>query len=198
MRQASTFYAVPVPKEIMMKNAAFQASLFLVLLAGALPAVTFSTLPTSGVLTGAPGDTVGWGFSSTNDDFFQSISFGQSILINETNPALGTYIDLIGPQGGPDLFAVDPGQTWSEGFNVNQFGLGSFTIDPAAALGSSDSGSIRVFFNYADSTPGSFDVPFYVFVAASDAPEPATAWLLLAGGIGFIVARRRNAAKENV
>jgi hypothetical protein len=182
-----------------MKNAAFQATLFLALLAGALPAATFSTLPGTGVLTGAPGDTVGWGFSSTNDDFFQSISFGQSILINETNPSLGTYIDLIGPQGGPDNFAVDPGQTWSEAFNsVNQVGLGLFTIDPSAPLGSSDSGSIRVFFNFADSTPGSVDVPFTVLVAASDAPEPHTAWLLLAGGLGFIAARRRNAAKENI
>src|SRR5258708_36076602 len=98
----------------MMKHATFHAPLFLVLLAGALPAVTFSTLPTSGLLTGAPGDTVGWGFSSTKDDFFQSISFGQSILINETSPSLGTYMDLIGPQGGPDNIAVDTGQTRTE------------------------------------------------------------------------------------
>jgi PEP-CTERM motif-containing protein len=186
-----------------MKNAAFQATLSLVLLAGAVPAATFSTLPPSGVLTGAPGDTVGWGFSSTNDDFFQSISFGQSILINETNPLIGTYTDWIGPQGGPDNFAVDPGQTWSEGFSlINQTGLGSFTIDPAAALGSSDSGLIRVFFNFADSTPGTIDVPFYVFVAASDpasdAPEPATAWLLLAGGLAIFASRRRNTVKENL
>lgn len=180
-----------------MKTSTFHATLLLVFLAGALPAITFSTLPSSGVLTGAPGDTVGWGFSSTNDDFFQSISFGQSILINETNPTLGTYLDLIGPQGGPDAFAVDPGQTWSQAFDsVTASGLGTFTIDPAAALGSSDSGLIRVFFNYADSTPGSFDVPFYVLVAASDAPEPGTVWMLLAGGIGLIAARRRNAAKE--
>ena len=141
---------------------------------------------------------MGWGFSSTNDDFFQSISFGQSILINETNPSLGTYMDLIGPQGGPDNFVVDPGQTWSQGFSIlSQQGLGSFTIDPGATPGASDFGSIRVFFNYADSTPGSFDVPFFVLVTASNTPEPGTTWLLLGGGIAFFAARLRNAAKEN-
>jgi hypothetical protein len=175
-----------------MKNAAFHSTLFLVLLAGSLPATTFSTLPGSGVLTGAPGETVGWGFSTTNDDFFQSISFSQSILVNETNPLIGVYIDLIGPQGGPVNFAVDPGQTWSEGFsNVNQVGLGTFTIDPGAALGSSDSGSIRVFFNFADSTPGSIDVPFYVFVAEDSVPEPVTGWMILIGGIGMVMRRQR-------
>jgi hypothetical protein len=176
-----------------MKNAAFHSILFLVLLAGSLPATTFSTLPGSGVLTGAPGETVGWGFSSTNDDFFQSISFSQSILVNETNPLLGIYIDLIGPQGGPVNFAVDAGQTWSEGFsNVNQVGLGTFTIDPGAAPGSSDSGSIRVFFNFADSTPGSIDVPFFVFVAGDSVPEPVTGWMILLGGTGMVLRRTRN------
>ncbi len=123
-----------------MKTAMFQAMLFLGLSAASSSGSNLSPpiqLPVS--LSGAPGDVVGWGFSSTNDDFFQSISFGQSILINETNPSLGTYMDMIGPQGGPDNFAVDPGETWSQGFSIlSQQGLGSFTIDPGATPGASD------------------------------------------------------------
>lgn len=173
-----------------MKKATLRCSLFLVLLAGTMSATTFTTLPASGLITGAPGQTVGWGFSATNDNFTQSLSFSQSVLIGETNPLLGVYNDLIGQQGGPDNYSVDLGQTWSEGFsNGSLTGLGFFTIDPHAAIGSSDSGYIRVFYNFADSTPGSIDVPFIVTVQAASVPEPGSCWMVIAGG-ALIVLRR--------
>jgi hypothetical protein len=176
--------------EIKMKNATIQTTLLLTLVAGWLPAATFSTLPGSGLVTGIPGQDVGWGFSTTNDSFFQSLSFSQSILINETDPSVGIYTDQIGPQGGPDNFSVDPGQTWSQGFSeTNLAGLGFFSIDPGAANGSSDSGLIRVFFNYADSTPGSFDVPFIVQVEQQAAPEPGTYWLILIAAAAVLAGR---------
>jgi hypothetical protein len=179
-------------KDFKMKNVTLQTTLLLALLAGSLPAETFSTLPVSGLAIGAPGQDVGWGFTTTNDSFLQSLSFSQSILINETNPSLGIYTDLIGPQGGPDNFSVDAGQTWSEGFSeIDQFGLGFLSIDPGAAIGSSDSGSIRVFFNFADNTPGTIDVPFTVQVQPQAAPEPATYWLLIIASLALIAIKTR-------
>lgn len=174
-----------------MKNRLLRVSLLITLLAGCVPAATLSTDPISGIAAGSPGDIVGWGFNTFNTDLVQSISFSQSVLINETNPLLGTYTDFIGPQGGPDNFSVDPNSTWSEGFDLaNQFGLGSYQIDPGAAIGSSDSGSIRVFYNLADGTPESVDVPFTVQVqAAAAAPEPGS-WCLLLVGLALVLGVR--------
>jgi hypothetical protein len=163
----------------------------LLALAARLPATTLITLPTTGLLIGSPGETVGWGFSTTDDSFTLSLSYSQSLLVNETNPLMGTYTDLIGPSGGPDNFFVDAGQTWSQSFDLtNQVGLGFYTIDPNAVIGSTDSGVIRVFYNYSDSTPGSIDVPFLVEVVDEVvAPEPSS-WQLIAIGAMLIVAMR--------
>jgi hypothetical protein len=156
-------------------------TLFLNLVAGPATASTLTTIPTSGFVTGSPGEDVGWGFSFTNESLTESLSFSQSFLVDETNPLLGIYTDLIGPQGGPDNFSVDIGETWSEGFlEASQQGLGFFSIDPNAVVGASDSGAIRVFYNFADGSPGSVDVPFTVTVTDS-APEPATGWTILIG-----------------
>ncbi|HLK61820.1 MAG TPA: PEP-CTERM sorting domain-containing protein [Bryobacteraceae bacterium] len=176
----------------MKKIQLLRVSLLFTLLAACLPAATLSIDPVSGIAAGGAGDTVGWGFSVFNTDPLQSISFSQSVLINETNPLLGVYTDFIGPQGGPDNFSVDPNSTWSEGFDLaSQSGLGSFQIDPNAVIGSSDSGSIRVFYNLADGTPESVDVPFTVQVQApSAAPEPET-WSLLLVGLGLVLGSRQ-------
>jgi hypothetical protein len=153
-------------------------TLFLNLLVAPATADMFTTFPISGSVTGSPGEEAGWGFSFTNESLTQSLSFSQSFLVSETNPLLGSYTDLIGPQGGPDNFSVDIGATWQEGFNqASQQGLGFFSIDPNAIAGSSDSGVIRVFYNFADSTPGSIDVPFTVTVTNS--PEPGYGWMIL-------------------
>jgi hypothetical protein len=159
-------------------------------LLGHLAAATMSIDPVSGIAAGSPGDTVGWGFSTYNTDLFQAISFSQSVLINETNPLLGSYTDLIGPQGGPNNFSLDPNSTWSQGFDfASQSGLGFFQIDPNAIVGSSDSGLIRVFFNLADGTPDSIDLPFTVQVQASSVPEPGS-WCLLLLGLAILAGRR--------
>jgi hypothetical protein len=175
-----------------MKKTFSRSMILFTLLAGSLAAATISIDPISGIVSGSPGDVVGWGFSAYNTDLVQSISFSQSVLINETNPLLGIYTDLIGPQGGPNNFSLDPNSTWSEGFDLgNQFGLGYFAIDANAIVGSTDSGSIRVFYNLADGTPDSIDVPFTVQVQApASAPEPGT-WCLLTLGLALIVGGRR-------
>ena len=88
-------------KDITMKKEFLRSIILFTLLAGNLAAATISIDPISGIVSGSPGDVVGWGFNAYNTDLLQSISFSQSVLINETNPLLGIYTDLIGPQGGP-------------------------------------------------------------------------------------------------
>lgn len=176
-----------------MKTIMLASALLLAPFAAGLSAGTLSTLPTTGLITGSPGQLIGWGFSTTNDSVFESISFSQSILINETNPLLGTYSDFIGPQGGPDSFTLPAAQTWSEGFSATgQTGLGSYLISSSAPIGSSDSGTIEVFYNYADSTPGTFEVPFFVLVQ-QEAPEPGT-WALMAVPALILLMRRKRSA----
>jgi hypothetical protein len=175
-------------------------TLFLNLLAGPASASTLTTFPPSGFVTGSPGEDVGWGFSFTNESLTQSLSFSQSFLVDETNPLLGSYTDLIGPQGGPDNFSVDIGATWQEGFDqASQQGLGFFSIDPNAIAGSSDSGVIQVFYNFADSTPGSIDVPFTVTVTSS--PEPGYGWTILiccVFGIALRAVRKRSEVNRSL
>ncbi len=156
--------------------------------------------PTSGDITGGPGDTVGWGFDIQNTSPGIWVSFTQSFLLNETNPSVGTYTDLIGPQGGPVNFELGPNTPWDETFDaVAQTGMGSFLIDPAAVIGAVDSGSIRILWDEYTGDPQtcsdcratefSTDLPFSVTVDPATAPEPSTAWLALAGG--FLVGVRR-------
>src|SRR5579864_2695960 len=92
------------------------STLVLALLAAPLAASVVTPDPADGNLSGAPGDTIGWGFSVTNTPVGW-ISFTQSLLVNETNPSLGSYTDLIGPQGGPVNFALDPNSVWTESFS---------------------------------------------------------------------------------
>src|SRR5689334_816695 len=80
-------------------------------------AASVSLIPENGSITGVAGQTAGWGFDVVNDSPFQWISFATSFLINETNPSLGVYVDLIGAQGGPVNFALAPQTPWTEGFS---------------------------------------------------------------------------------
>jgi hypothetical protein len=156
--------------------------------------------PTSGDLTGAPGDSVGWGFDIQNTSSGLWVSFTQSFLLNETNPSVGMYTDLIGPQGGPVNFELGPNTSWDEAFDAAaQSGVGSFLIDPAAVIGSVDSGSIRILWDEYTGDPQtcsdcratefSVDLPFSVTV--DPVPEPSTIWLALAGGLLVGVRRMR-------
>ena len=175
-------FANTTPKHMTIGKCFLRCTLLLTLLTGHLAAATITIDPVSGIAAGSPGATVGWGFSAYNTDLFQSISFSQSVLINETNPLLGFYTDLIGPQGGPNDFSLDSNSTWSQGFDLgNQSGLGFFLIDPGAIVGASDSGLIRVFFDLEDGTPDSIDLLFTVQVQASGVPEPGSCCLLLLG-----------------
>jgi hypothetical protein len=159
------------------------SSLFIVLGAGLAQG---GLILTSADIAGAAGSTVGWGFTLTPDPT-EWLSAVSSEALFETNPGLGIYSDLIGNQGGPTSGVIAPGTPWAQTFDAaNGLGVGSFTIDPSAHAGDSDSGTIEVlfqtFFDNPNNCPScstgiqTFDLPFSVVVQAapSNAPEPGT------------------------
>jgi hypothetical protein len=157
-----------------------------------------------------PGALAGWGFTIYNESSTDWVSFSGSALVDETNPALGTYTDLLGPQGGPTNYALGPLATWTQPFSdPNQTGVGEYAISISAVPGAVDSGSIRVMWDDFTSDPttcndcfgGSFsqDVAFQVTVdgqTTSSVPEPGSLWMVLIGGACFAGVRRQYAGRS--
>ena len=165
--------------------------------------------PVDGVIPGAPGDTVGWGFTMTNGTNW--ISIDSVSIENETSPLGGasggftSYMDLL---GGLTNGVTPPNQMWSLGFSPGSpgTGIGQYAIDAATPLGASDSGDFVIFYDEFSDDPNTcgscyldtlqmFDsggnpAAFTINVTATTVPEPASALLLLAGGI-VALARRR-------
>lgn len=173
-------------------------------LAGMAPAATISLIPAGGAVAAPEGQAVGWGFNITNDSPVSWISFVASFTIGETNPGIGSYIDLIGPQGGPVNFALAPNTSWGQGFDFsNGLGLGAFLILPGVPVGEMNSGSIRVVWDSYDGDPStcncipaqfSADVPFQVTV--TNTPEPGMVWLIGGGLVAMGLHRARRLVKR--
>jgi hypothetical protein len=154
----------------------------------ATPVVTLD--PVNGQISGMPGTIVGWGFSVTPDPL-EWISFTGSALQDLSSAGLGSYVDFIGPQGGPVNGVLAPGgSAWIQSFDQAMgTGAGTFAIDPAALPGSFETGTITLFYDQFSADPNNclscnvgsstISVPFRVDVAASDVPEPGTTPLLL-------------------
>lgn len=175
------------------------------LLAGSLPAAPVFTLdPADGAISGPAGSTRGWGFTLTSDTS-RWLSVVASLLLTESDPAMGFYQDYIGGLGGPVNFTLPPNDpAWQLTFEeATGESVGSFTFDPAASPGAVNSGTLRVIVEAYAADPDVcggacleetllFDVNFSATVTADpgpDVPEPAT--LSLAGlAIGLAVAFR--------
>lgn len=179
---------------------------------GALHAGAVLTLdPAIGPVKNLPGAYVGWGFTLTpednpNPEDRMTISVIGSLLEFESNPSLGHYFDLIGVEGGPNAgLLASTDQPWTESFSYDPItfagtGVGAFLLNPSAALGDTDSGSIHIeyeLFSESARCPGCYlgteglDVKFSITVGAppSQAPEPGT-WLLTAGAACLALGRR--------
>jgi hypothetical protein len=182
--------------------------------ANADPTLTLD--PTNGTLTGAPGQTVGWGFTLDNSTDYLLVTGTQFCgggstppFCNALSPNLGTYTDFAGPQFlvvGPTPESPSLSQTYD---NTLQTGLGSFAINPTAALGSSVTGSIELTYDLYSVDPnapnfnpnadqisvGNFLVTGATVDVASpvSVPEPGTLPLMAAamGAFGLVCARNR-------
>src|SRR5262245_25834154 len=125
-----------------------------------------SLSPFNGTVTGMSGQTIGWGFTITNPADFLVVTGSQLCgsgstppFCNPTMGLLGSYTDFIGPQ----FIVVGPSPestTVSQAFDaVAQTGTGSFTIDPLAQAGTSETGLIEISYDLYSVDPNdpSFD-----------------------------------------
>lgn len=156
---------------------------------------SFDTVPASGAITGAPGETVGWGFTVTNPSatlWLALTSVSADVFLNGTPDA-----SIFFPP------AVAPGDTLAEPYDaLSLTGLFQFTWDSSAPIGFTNSGKFVVSGDFFDDDP----VAGGNFVAAADdqaapysvttvVPEPS-AWLLLVTVLSGLALRMQPNAKR--
>ena len=146
--------------------------------------------PAGGALTGGPNDTVGWGFTLTNNSDFLVVDEANYV----TTSPIGVFSDFI----SGFFIVVGPSpetSSWSQSFDdAAQTGIGSYMISPSAALGSLSVGTIEVTYDLYSVSPNdptwdpttdylgtnTLSQPASVLVAPS-IPEPASGGMLLIG-----------------
>ncbi len=137
---------------------------------------TFATLPASGALNGAAGDTLGFGYVVANP------SATDWLVI--TSLDAGTFID-----GTPDATLFDfpvlaPGASLSVAFIAGTSGLFAFTWELAAPLGASNSGDFILGAEWWSGDPGaggsflSLATPASATYQVTVVPEPSAALLV--------------------
>jgi hypothetical protein len=165
---------------------------------GARASAVIALSPPDGVISGAPGSTVGWGFSLTNGADWVSID--SVTTENESSPLGGvsggftSYMDLL---GGLSNGVTPPDKTWALAFSPGSpgTGLGQYAIDPGTPSGASDSGDFVIFYDEFSADPNTcgscyvdtlqlFDSngnapAFTINVPASPVPEPALPMLMI-------------------
>jgi hypothetical protein len=182
----------------MFNQLAFLAITTALLVPAAQADIIITMNPANGDISSNPGDTVGWGFTITPDPTnFASIDSVQ--LAFDTNPSMGIFTDLLGPQGGRNqgFIAPSPSGPWTESFDATAgLGFGSYQISSLAAFGQQDTGTLAMFYDLFSADPSTcsscyiqtneVDLSFSV----TSVPEPAPALLLLAGLASLCFARR--------
>ena len=183
--------------------------------AAAAQAAPVLTLTPSGNVVGLPGNTVGWGFSITNDSGYIEITSAQFCLDPLALPAcslptIGTFNDFISAFGS--VVVGPPGgtlpETVSQAFDAVLFrGVGSFDIAPGATMFTSNFGQIVLTYNVFDADPNSPAGANEIFtgqtmtasafvnvdrdLVSTQVPEPS-ALALASAGLALLWKARRN------
>ena len=163
-------------------------------------------------IAGAPGETIGWGYSITNDTTFyllvDSSNFcgvgGDPAFTDcttpydppfEFGPSYGTYQDYI----ASNLTIIAPLSTASESFDSTLMtGVGAYMIDPAAPMGAIDIGNVFVSYQEFNGDPlsggtqASGDIEMSSPASVMVVPEPVTLALTGWGLLALGWARRRS------
>ncbi len=155
----------------------------------------------TGSISGAPGSTIGWGFSASSNTYYM-------LIVNVAllpAPSIGVFTDLLSTR---PTFEVGPPpspfNSVTEVFNAGLgTGLASFAINGSAPVGSVASGSIFVTYDLYSRSPN-FDPLFDPFtdtvsngtiveipVTITVTPEPGTALSLLSAAVAGIWWHRR-------
>src|ERR1700683_3486496 len=164
--------------------------------------------PPDGVISGAPGSTVGWGFSLPNGA--DSCSIDSVTTENESSPLGGisggftSYMDLL---GGLSNGVTPPDKTWALAFSPGSpgTGLGQYAIDPGTPSGASDSGDFVIYYDEFSADPNTcgscyldtlqlFDAngdppAFTIDVSTSQVPEPAPTEVVIVGCVLLLMRR---------
>ena len=162
---------------------------------------TFGTLPPSGDIQGLPGETIGWGYSITNESLTNWLVL--------TALSADSFING-NPNSIFDFPILAPDTTVSLAFNANNgFGLYELVWDSLAPAGFVNSGSFIASAEWWDGDPfddGNFidfaedqSAPYSATVttAAAPIPEPSTL-LLLATGVGALCLKKRRIRSRRI
>ena len=152
----------------------------------------------SSQISGAAGQTIGWGFTLTDTaDYVVVDSFG----FTPADPALGTFTDF------SQYNFLDVGPASAEGPSVTQLfsqanrtGVGRFQVSPAAAAGTA-TGEITMVYDLYVNDPVSggallssgdvLSVPVSIAVTAAAVPEPDTRAVVAAVVVILLISHRR-------
>ncbi len=170
----------------------------------AAPVVTFTLNPFDGIRSGAPGTSVGWGFTvDTSSDYVLITSFGFEDQTPVGDQA-GWFL------GGIPFTLASVGSPFTAPYIEGSSGL-QYDIWPTATVGQHTSGRIWLVYEaYSDPDATipieeAMGITLYAQFSAADViaqvnvtegqveiPEPAS--LLLAGGVLILFVRRRRAS----
>jgi hypothetical protein len=155
---------------------------------------TFDTLPATGILSGAAGDTLGFGYTLTN------LSATDWLVI--TSLDAGVFLDGSADASLFDFPVLAPGASLVVPFVAGSAGLFAFTWDPAAPLGASNAGVFTLGGEWWSDDPAAAGSFLALATPASATyqlvvPEPPIAALLAAAcvGLGSIGRRRARGAR---
>jgi len=169
----------------------FLAALF-ALSAQATSIPTFTLVPAGGIISGASGGVVGWGYDITNNDPANWLVLDDSAATGSLlSGTFGTYVDYI----GANFIVINPSSsTGTVLFNKGTSGTGAFDIDAFVPPNTVIPGSIALDYTLFSQNPNSptFDPNSFVSdgtvfataqldVNASSVPEPGSMWLTVVG-----------------
>jgi len=185
-------------EEIMIKRILSVVALLVLSTTLSAQALLVDLSPVSGDVNGYPGSTVGWGYTATNDSLIDWILLTASDF--SPLPSWGAYQDFIPVNFVLLAPAGNPGDSWTESFNVlTQTGVGSFLIDSLANPGDTATGNISISFDRYDGDPtiggnylGTGTAQASASVTVDAVPEPSTFFLLGGGLAGLLWVRRKS------